>query len=72
MKWSTYSEELLGSRDDVSHDDGSAEGVDDVLVIGVKDESILDLAYNITQNKKWVMNLPEVGLDEMWSSHWLG
>jgi len=41
----TYPEELLSSGDDVSDDDGCAERVDDVLVVWVKDEATVDLAY---------------------------
>ena len=33
----TYSKELLGARDDVTHDESSAERVDDMLVVGMKD-----------------------------------
>lgn len=42
----TYSEELLGSGDDVSDNDCSAERVDDVLVVGVEDQTVVHLAYN--------------------------
>ena len=40
----TYSEELLSSRDNVSNDNCCAEGIDDVLVVGMKGESVNDLA----------------------------
>ena len=33
------SEELLGSSDDVSHNEGGPQWVDDVLVVGVKDKT---------------------------------
>ncbi len=41
----TYPEELLSSRDNVSDDDGGAEGVNDVLIVGMKDETSVHLAY---------------------------
>ena len=41
----TYSEELLGSCEGVSNHKGGTEGEDNVLVIGVKDESTVYLAY---------------------------
>jgi len=37
------SEELLSSGDNVSNDDGCTEGIDDVLVVGVKSQSVNDL-----------------------------
>ena len=40
----TYSEELLRSGDDVSHYDGRAQGVDDVLVVGVQQQAADHLA----------------------------
>ena len=40
----TYSEELLSSRDNVSNDNCCAERIDDVLVVWVKDETIVHLA----------------------------
>jgi hypothetical protein len=58
----TYPEELLSSGDDVSDNDGSAEGIDDVLIVWVKDEAIVDLAYrNLVRNRqsaKVVVKLP--------------
>ena len=39
-----YPEEVLGPRDDVPHDDCSAEGVDHVFVVGVQDKTADDLA----------------------------
>jgi hypothetical protein len=47
---STYPEELLSSRNDVSNDDRCAERIDDVLVVGVKDQTVDHLAY--TQREK--------------------
>ena len=43
----TYSEELLSSRDNVSNDNCCAEGIDDVLVVRVEDESAHNLAYSM-------------------------
>lgn len=40
----TYSEELLGSREGVSNHEGGAEREDNVLVVGVEDESTVHLA----------------------------
>jgi hypothetical protein len=42
----TYSEELLGSSEGVSNNEGGSEREDDMLVIGVKDESTVYLAYS--------------------------
>jgi len=44
MKKTTYSEELLSSRDDMSNYDCSSERVDDVFVIWMKDEAALHFA----------------------------
>jgi hypothetical protein len=46
MAANTYSEELLGSSEGVSDDEGSSEGEDNVLVIGMEDESTVNLAYS--------------------------
>jgi hypothetical protein len=43
----TYPKELLGSRNNVSNDDRCAEGIDDVLVVRVEDESAHNLAYSM-------------------------
>ena len=40
----TYSEELLGSRDDVSHDEGGSQGVDNMFVVWMENESIIYFA----------------------------
>jgi hypothetical protein len=42
----TYSEELLGSSEGVSNNEGGSEREDDMLVIGVKDKSTVYLAYS--------------------------
>ena len=42
-------EELLCSADNVSDDDCSAEGEDDVLVVRVQNQALVDLAF--TQRK---------------------
>ena len=46
MAANTYSEELLSSSEGVSDDEGGAEGEDNVLVIGMEDESTVNLAYS--------------------------
>ena len=46
MAANTYSEELLGSSEGVSDDEGGSEGEDNVLVIGMEDESTVNLAYS--------------------------
>ena len=38
-------EEGLGAREDVPDDYGGAEGVEDVFVVGVQQQSIIDVAW---------------------------
>ena len=44
MVLQSYPKELLSSRDDVPDDDGCAEGIDDVLVVWVENETTDHLA----------------------------
>ena len=39
FKSCTYPEELLGAGNNVSDDNGGTEGVDDVLIVGVEDQT---------------------------------
>ena len=45
VKKSSYPEELLSSRNDVSNDDRCAEWINDVLVVGVQDQTVGYFAY---------------------------
>ena len=43
------SEEALGSREDMPDNDGGAEGVDDVLVVGMEEKSVVDATWVIVK-----------------------
>lgn len=43
----TYPEELLSSRNDMSHHEGGSQRIDDVLIVGVEDEAAVNFACGV-------------------------